>query len=401
MGDGATTCPLCGNSDTHLFLHRQSVPVHQNVMLPDAATARSFPRGELAMHCCHRCGFIYNAAFEPGLLRYGAEYDNRQDCSGVFQSHVDALADELLGRCSVRNSRIIEVGCGDGSFLRKLVADPAMGNIGYGFDPAYVGPESDVQGRAHFASQYFDADCTQLAADVLICRHVIEHVPDPLQLLTTARQALDGSPNARVFFETPCVDWILKRQIVWDFFYEHCSLFSSGSLTAALQVSGFAVDQVRNLFGGQYLWLEGHLAGTRVNDVHMDAASTPMLAEDYGDAQARQTCDWRRRLRDCAELGPVALWGAGAKGATFAGLIDPDCTLIACLIDINPNKQSKFLPGSGHPIVSPQQIHDRRIATIMVLNPNYHAEIQRSIDDAGLDVTLVDMMAASESRPCN
>jgi hypothetical protein len=401
MGHDGTTCPLCGSTDTHLFLHRQSVPVHQNVMLPDAEAARSFPRGELAMSCCHRCGFIFNAAFEPGLLRYGAEYDNRQDCSGVFQSHVDDLTDELLGRCSVRDSRIIEVGCGDGSFLRKLVADPAMGNIGYGFDPAYVGPESDVHGRAHFASKYFDAGCTQIAADVLICRHVIEHVPDPLQLLTTARQALDRSPNARVFFETPCVDWILKGQIVWDFFYEHCSLFSSGSLVAAMQSSGFAVAHMRNLFGGQYLWLEGSVAHASVNGVHVDAGGAGKLAEDYGHAHARQTNHWRRMLKHCAELGPVALWGAGAKGATFAGLIDPDCTLIACLIDINPNKQGKFLPGSGHRIVSPQQISERRIATIMVLNPNYQDEIQRTVDDAALDVALVDMMADSESRPCN
>src|SRR5262249_62391260 len=59
---------------------------------------------------------------------------------------------------------------------------------------------------------------------------------------------------AKVFFETPCVDWILDNLVVWDFFYEHCSLFTRQALGRALARAGFAVGRIAHAFGGQYLW---------------------------------------------------------------------------------------------------------------------------------------------------
>src|SRR5213078_3046347 len=95
-----------------------------------------------------------------------------------------------------------------------------------------------------------------LPADVVVCRHVIEHIPRPLDLLRAVRQAVAARPHARVCFETPCVEWVLRNQVVWDFFYEHCSLFSAASLATAFRAAGFEVTDVRHVFHGQYLWLE-------------------------------------------------------------------------------------------------------------------------------------------------
>ena len=396
MARNVRICPVCQSAKTDQFLHRPAVAVHQNMVVADAAAARHSPRGELALRCCRSCGFVYNAAFAFELLRYGAEYDNRQDCSAVFEAHVDELARDLLDRCAVRNCRIIEVGCGDGSFLRRLVADPAAGNTGYGFDPSYVGPASDLDGRLRFASRYFDATCADLEADVVLCRHVIEHVPDPLSLLASVRSALKGSTPALAFFETPCVRWIFEHEVIWDFFYEHCSLFSVESMTTAFEAAGFAVDNICNVFGGQYLWLKSRVAEGEIDAVLSAAGEVPALARAFAQTESRQCKQWRQRLRDSAQAGPIALWGAGAKGATFADLVDPDCTEIDCLVDINPNKQGKFLPGTGHPIVAPAELARRGIATIMILNPNYRAEIQRTIAAADLDIALVDMMAPIE-----
>ncbi|MFD1690786.1 hypothetical protein ACFSHR_02120 [Azotobacter chroococcum] len=63
------------------------------------------------------------------------------------------------------------------------------------------------------------------------------------------------------------------------------------------------------------------------------------LAVAYSSDEQRMRRDWLQRLCSLRQCGKVSLWGAGAKGATFANLIDPDCSLIECVVDLNPRKQ--------------------------------------------------------------
>ena len=106
---------------------------------------------------------------------------------------------------------------------------PGAANTGVGFDPAYRGPDVDCSGRARFERRFYGPECADTAADVVVCRHVIEHVPRPVELLRTVRQALAASPHARVYLETPDAAWILRNQVLCDLFYEHCSLFTAPS----------------------------------------------------------------------------------------------------------------------------------------------------------------------------
>lgn len=387
MGEGA--CPVCDGTRIVPFLHRDRVPVHQNLVVPDREAARGMTRGELDLAVCEDCGFVWNRAFDLSLLAYGAHYDNTQACSAYFEAYVDGLVRDLVEVQGVRDCAIVEVGCGKGQFLKKLVDFPGSGNRGYGFDPSYVGPETFRDGRVTFRRCYYDGRCTDVRADVVVCRHVIEHVPDPLALLGAVRAALGGSGDARVFFETPCVDWILRHQVVWDFFYEHCSLFTAASLGFAFARAGFAVKRVAHLFGGQYLWLEARPAVGRVEPVP-SPGETVALARGYGAGEAALKERWRDRLTGLRRQGNVALWGAGAKGATFANLVDPEPGLLDCVVDLNPNKQGRCIPGTGHPIVAPPALAERGVRNVVLMNPNYRDEIGRLVADLGLEITLLD-----------
>ncbi len=91
-------------------------------------------------------------------------------------------------------------------------------------------------------------------------------------------------------------------------------------------------------------------------------------------------------------IGGVAVWGAGAKGVTFAGLVDPQESQVDCVVDINPRKQGRFLPGTGHPIVPPAALRELGVKTVLVLNPNYVPEIRLLLDELNLDVVVIDVM---------
>jgi SAM-dependent methyltransferase len=383
------TCPVCGDTRLEAFLSRARVPVHQNLIYDTEAEALGCARGDLRLAVCGRCGLVFNRAFDESRLAYGEHYDNTQSCSPAFDSYLDGLVKALVERHGVRNSTVVEVGCGKGAFLRKLVAYPNANNRGFGFDASYVGPASDLGGQLQFRKTFYDESCADVAADFVVCRHVIEHVPDPLALLRQVRAAIRDKAEAKVFFETPCVDWILCNRVFWDFFYEHCSLFSPHSLPLAFGQSGFSVTAVKHTFQGQYLWIEAGLYGGS-HAFELATPATPGLARAFSSAEEQMRTDWIAKLDELRQTSRIAFWGAGAKGATLVNLVDPSRTRVDCVVDINLNKQGKFIPGTAHPIVAPHDLKQRGIDIAVLMNPNYRAEIEEAVAAGSLDVELID-----------
>ena len=89
-------CPVCNSSSIELFLDRQNVPVHQNLLMRSAEEAGKIRRGRLAMHVCNACGFVFNAAFDGSLMSYNQDYENTQVHSPAFNAYVDGLVETTL-----------------------------------------------------------------------------------------------------------------------------------------------------------------------------------------------------------------------------------------------------------------------------------------------------------------
>lgn len=72
-------------------------------------------------------------------------------------------------------------------------------------------------------------------------------------------------------------------------------------------------------------------------------------------------------------------------------LIDPDLKYINCVIDVNPNKVGKYLPGTGHQIVGINVLQDKELSTVIVMNPNYLEEIKQIIVQQHLNIELINI----------
>ena len=157
---------------------------------------------------------------------------------------------------------------------------------------------------------------------MIVSRHVIEHVPNPVQHLSEINAALPTSWAGRLFLETPAVEWILQHGVVHDFFYEHCNYFSADTLRFALGLAGFETISVETVAGGQYLWIEA----TRGTPKRTPPGAESILAKIrlMRDHEVQFMNYWKGKLAKLSANGNIAIWGAGAKGVTFVEMIDPD-----------------------------------------------------------------------------
>lgn len=382
------SCPVCTGEHTEVFLERRQVPVQQNFLATSRARAIGVARGDLQMRFCNSCGFVFNASYRPELLQYDADYNNTQESSDYFRQHLESLKNKLVNEHGCKNSVIAEIGCGKGFFLKMLVLDESLDNRGFGFDPSYEGEETLGGGRLRFIKKYFDSNCRGFNADVLLCRHVIEHVARPFEFLSGLRTALGESPACRLFFETPCGDWIFENLTIWDFFYEHCSIFTEHSISCLFNRAGFKVDSLAHVFGGQYLWLEASMAANREIAERQNAISREKMLT-FAAFERDMVARWQQTVRDLKAKGPVGVWGAGAKGVTFVNLLDKNCEAIDLLVDVNPDKHGRFVPGTGHPVVGCEQIAASGIKNLIVMNPNYLAEVSALLKRSGIKVNLI------------
>lgn len=380
-----TMCPVCRGTKSLGFERRPRVPLLQNRVWPDATSARAAPEGALDMRVCETCGFVWNGAFDSTRNIYDEAYDNDQMQSPHFREHTDAMLRAILEGLPQRPVHLVEVGCGQGAFIARLACEarPRFASL-TGFDPAWRG-EHDISGvRLH--NCYFGPQALPLIgapAEAVVSRHTIEHVPDPLAFLETMRASMSEDREARLFLETPDIEWIFRNFQLQDLFYEHCSLFSPDSIATALEAAGFEPIRISKVFGEQYLWAEARPGARMAAGQGSREAPGALGAEAARFAERRKEIidAWRSLVEARAGVSDVWLWGASSKGVTFAALVDPDARWLKGAIDINPNKAGRFMPVTGLPIAAPEALRGGDV--VIVMNPNYKAEIARDIERMG------------------
>jgi len=374
-------CPVCNSMHLYNFFSKTNVPTTPNLIFDTQEDAINTPRGNLTLVICENCDFVFNQSFNLSLVNYGDNYKNSQNSSTYFKNYISNLVDELIKKYNIRDSKILEIGCGDGYFLKQLVQNDSWKNFGVGYDPS--NNTTETMKRIRIEKSFFDDTCKE-ESDFTISRHVIEHIPNPIHFLKNIRKI--SKPQTKIFFETPTVEWILKNNVFWDFGYEHCSLFSQNSMTTAFQIAGFKVNSIKSVFKDQYLWIEA--VPSDVNYITKNS-NLLKLAKSFQSLVKQKENELKSKLEKLIKNGNIAFWGAAGRGVSLANIIDPDRKSIECLIDLNPEKWKKFIPGTGHDIINFTEIEKRKIKTAIVMNPNYFDEIKKFIIEQNININLI------------
>ena len=363
------------------FFAAEGVPVFCNVLWDTPEAAAAAPRGDIRLGFCGACSLIYNQAFKPLLVDYRTRYENSLYFSPTFRAYAEQLAGYLARTYRLQGKQVIEIGSGTGEFLASLCR---LGDCqGVGFDPSQ---ESRTDGPITVVPEYFSARHRGYRADLVVSRHVLEHVADPQGFLTEVRGAIEeGTP---VFFEVPNSLHIVRDVRVWDVIYEHCSYFTAPSLERLFTESGFRVERIFTAFGDQYLCVEA-VAG---DGAGVQSQSSPLelrrLVERFAQTAWGTVGEWRERLdRWTAEGRRSALWGVGSKGVMFLTLVE-GAEALEAVVDVNPRKQSRYVPGRAKRVLPPEALAELAPSVVVVMNRIYGEEIAQLLGDLGIEAEL-------------
>jgi SAM-dependent methyltransferase len=338
---------------------------------------------------CERCGFVTNVAFDERRMRYADRYENSLYFSPLYRDYAQDLACQLRHQYNLAGGRIIEIGCGKGEFLSMLceVGD----NHGVGFDPSLPAGEHRASDRVTIIGREFGPDDADRPADLICCRQVLEHIPDPVAFLATIRRAIGERTDTALFFEVPDFVRALRELSVWDIVYEHCSYFGPFSLEGTFRVAGFDVLSVRQLFGGQFIGIEAKpsASGRGQSTKRTDTRGVREAAVAFAKRWPKRIAAWTTTLSEMASSGRrVALWGAGARGVSFLNILNAG-ERVECVVDINPRKHGLFTAGTGHAIISPDALPALGTDAVVLTNPIYENEIRSSLKRMGLAPELL------------
>ncbi len=374
------------------------MPASSCVLLDTAAEALAFPRGDIRLTLCSDCGFIFNAAFDPALTEYSARYEETQGFSPTFNRFQAALAERLIERHGLRGKTIVEIGCGKGEFLRLICR---MGDCqGLGFDPSYDPRrgEGDDGGRVAFVQDLFTERQAGHGGDCICCKMTLEHIPDVNEFTGMVRRTIASGEQPVVFFQVPDTSPILRHAEFWDVYYEHCSYFTPTSLATLFARNGFELLDLWTDYGDQYLMIEARPQETGAAPPPPQpkaVASVSRLVNGFAAQAEDAVRHWQKLFANWSAAGQrVAVWGSGSKAVAFLTALGVTHE-VACVVDINPHRHGKYMPGIGHPIVSPEALREVRPDRVVVMNPVYVDEIATQLASLGLTPEISAVTAIS------
>jgi SAM-dependent methyltransferase len=373
-------CPNCRSVGCcHPFYEVLAVPTNSCLLVEDRARALDFPTGDIVLAVCSGCGFIFNAAWDSERTIYSDRYEETQGFSPTFNTFNRAIAEELVNSYDIRGKTVLEIGCGKGEFL-SLICQLGS-NRGIGYDPSFVPARQRSEQDIRFERKFFTEETNEIAPDLLCCKMTLEHIGQTRRFVASVRSVANRKDSV-IFFQVPDVDRILKEGAFWDVYYEHCSYFNAISLKHLFTETSFTVRRTWTGYDGQYLMILASPAehGSDVSPGQENSVAAIIgLCGTFATAAAHSRTAWQSRLRNWAATGQrTVLWGSGSKAVAFLttlGVHDE----VEHVVDINPYRVGKFLPGTGQKIVEPAFLRDYQPDNVLIMNPIYRDEVEREL----------------------
>ncbi len=391
MPEQQLSCRFCNAALTQSFIDLGSTPLANSYVAPDrlAQPDASYP---LHARVCGACFLVQVDAAVPAEEIF-SDYAYFSSYATSWVEHARIYAMAMIERFALNtSSKVVEIASNDGYLLRHFVA---AGMKVLGVDPAAnvakAAKELGVATEVAFFGKNTAARLKALGhdADLMVANNVLAHVPDINDFV--AGFAVLLKPGGVWTIEFPHLMRLIQENQFDTIYHEHYSYYSLGTverILAAHQLRAFDVETLPTHGGSLRVYAchasAEHETSENLMDVRMREQDAGMdVLETYRGFGARAgkvkqaLLDF---LNDAKRRGKkVAAYGAAAKGNTLLNYCGVTADLIEFVVDSNPHKQGRYLPGSRIPIHAPDAIFAAKPDYVLILPWNLADEICKNM----------------------
>lgn len=386
-------CRHCATDLTLPFLDLGSAPPSNAYLTTTTLNAPEawYPLRVLA---CTNCWLVQTEDHAGREALFTEDYAYFSSFSSSWLAHAKAYVGGMVQRFGLdAQSHVVEVAANDG-YLLQYVQQAGIPCLGIEPTASTAAAARDkgitIDERFFGVALGRELAAAGLGADLMAANNVLAHVPDINDFVGGFAALLKAQGVAT--FEFPHLMRMVQFCQFDTAYHEHYSYLSLTAVQRIFAANGLAVFDVQELptHGGSLRVLAQrsdtghHAVAPAVRQVLDAEAAAGMLTADFYSQFDQQPRRIARELLSfliatAEQGGRVGAYGAAAKGNTLCNFAGVRPHLLPYVVDKNPAKQGKFMPGSRIPIVDEAHLRAHRPSHVLILPWNLKDEVMAQL----------------------
>ncbi len=360
--------------------------------------ANSLPRPEdlskpaftcpLQLIKCTHCHLVQLAHAVPADLMF-KDYLYVSSTTKTFRDHFAVYAQTVKGKLShVENPIAVDIGSNDGLLVSCYMNE---GMRAVGVDPAEnLARQANAEGRPTMNS-YFDENCVHEIiqkhgkAHVVSANNVFAHIDD---IQSVCRNVFNLLDDAGFFvIEFPYLVTMLDEMFFDMIYHEHVSYIGVTALDYLMKKYGAKIFDIQkvNSHGGSLRVFIGKQNGpfqtqAIVSELLDLEKQKGCLQNEVYEKFAARVLNFKKNLNDMlkklrSDGKKIFGYGAPAKATTIINFCELTPREIDWIVDDNPLKQGRYVPGGNIPIVNSAYLEKNPPDYVLIFAWNFAKEI--------------------------
>ena len=386
-------CRFCKSEVKYVFADLNNSPASNSFLnIQDLNYPETyFP---LKVMVCEKCFLVQIDEYKKSTDIFNNDYVYFSSFSSSWLNHCSHYTDLMADRFKFNNkSLVVEIASNDGYLLQyfKQKNIPVLG-IEPTANTASVAISKGIPTVIDFFGERLAKKLVAegAKADLLLGNNVLAHVPDIMDFVKGMSILL--AEKGVITMEFPHLFQLILNNQFDTIYHEHFSYLSFTTVVKIFKTCNLEIFDVDELptHGGSLRIYAKHKSDTS-KQISKNVDSLLTLEKDAGMLEIKFYSNFQEKMKKIKldfldflinqkKIGKVvAGYGAAAKGNTLLNYCGIKSDLISFIVDANPAKQNKFLPGSHIPVVSEKMIIENKPDFIVIFPWNIKDEVLNNL----------------------